>query len=39
MLDEIIDRAKRGYYKLVIIVGPTRSKKTDILLQMSNSKF
>jgi hypothetical protein len=38
MLDEIIDRAKRRYYKLVIIVGPTGSGKTDIMLRMNAVK-
>ena len=38
MLDEPIDRAKRGYYKLVILVGPTGSGKTDTLLRMNAAK-
>lgn len=38
MLDETIDRAKEGYYKLVILVGPTGSGKTNIMLRMNAAK-
>lgn len=38
MLDETIGRAKRRYYKLVILVGSTGSGKTDIMLHMSTVK-
>lgn len=38
MLDESIDRAKRGYYKLVILVGPAGSGKTDMMLRLNAKK-
>lgn len=36
MLDEIIERAKRGFYKLVILVGPSGCGKTFTMLRLSN---
>jgi len=38
MLNKTINRAKRRYHKLVILVGPTHTGKTDTMLHISTKK-